>query len=232
MSTGQRTMDHRNSWVASKSKTKINDGGVMQLSGITMPGYRVYEYLLVLNPHEELRNRITQVKNEFYDTYKASTSIGGKPHVALVNFLQYELMEERLVNRLKTIAMGYYPVKVELKDFGSFPSHTIYINVISKIPIQALVKEIRSQAQRLMKLNDDNKPHFIMEPHIPIARKLLPWQYEKGWLEYSNKHFTGRFIADGMLLLKRPIDEMRYQVVEKFQFQNLPVSTRQGQLFM
>jgi 2'-5' RNA ligase len=209
----------------------------MQLSGITMPGYRVYEYLLVLNPHEELRNRINQVKKEFYEAYKASTSIGGKPHVALVNFLQYELMEERLVNRLKTVAMGYYPMKVELKDFASFPSHTIYINVISKIPIQTLIKEIRGQAQRLMKLNDDNKPHFIMEPHVPIARKLLPWQYEKGWLEYSHKHFTGRFIADGMLLLKRPVDEsesyrMKYQVVERFQFQNLPVVTKQGELFL
>ena len=32
----------------------------MQLTGLTMPGYRVYEYLLVLDPHEELRNRIVQ----------------------------------------------------------------------------------------------------------------------------------------------------------------------------
>ena len=209
-----------------------NNGGVMQLSGITMPGYRVYEYLLVLNPHEELRNRIMQVKKEFFEVYKVSTANGGKPHVALVNFLQYEMMEERLVNRLKTIGMGYYPIKVELKDFGSFPSHTIYINITSKVPIQNLVKEIRSQAQRLMKLNEENKPHFIMEPHINVARKLLPWQYEKGWLEYSHKHFTGRFIADGMLLLKRPIGEMKYQIVEKFQFQNLPVVTKQGDLFM
>jgi len=205
--------------------------GYMQLSGMTMPGYRVYEYLLVLNPHEELRNRILQVRKEFYEVYKAPKAIGGKPHVALVNFIQYEMMEERLVNRLRTIAMGYYPIKLELKDFGSFPSHTIYIYVTSKMPVQTLVKEIRSQAQRLMKLNDDNKPHFIMEPHIAIARKLLPWQYEKGWSEYSNKHFTGRFIADGMLLLKRPVGEMKYQIVERSQFQNLPVVTKQGELF-
>jgi len=209
----------------------------MQLSGITMPGYRVYEYLVVLDPHEELRNRIVQVKKDFFEVYKASTAIGGKPHVTLVNFLQYELMEERLVNRLKTIAMGYYPIKVELKDYGSFPSHTIYINVTSKLPVQNLVKEIRAQSQRLMKLNDDNKPHFIMEPYIVIARKLLPWQYEKGWLEYSSKHFTGRFIADSMLLLKRPAGEadgprMKFQVVERFQFQNLPVVTKQGELFV
>jgi 2'-5' RNA ligase len=145
--------------------------------------------------------------------------------------MQYEMMEERLLSRLQVVSMGYPPFKVELKDYGSFPSHTIYINITSKVPVQGLIKEVRTQAQRLMKLNDDNKPHFIMEPHLTIARKLLPWQFEKGWLEYSNKHFTGRFIADAMFLLKRPAGEMRYQVVRRFEFQNLPVTTRQGELF-
>src|SRR5688572_14328455 len=193
----------------------------------TIPGYRVFEYLLVLNPHQELRGKISQVKKEFYETYKAQTAVSGKPYVGLVSFSHYELMEERITSRLKTIAMGYHPIKVELKDFGSFPSHTIYINVISKVPIQGLVKEIRSEAQRLMKLSEENKPHFIMEPHITIARKLLPWQYEKGWLEYSNKHFTGRFIADAMLLLKRPTGEKAWQIRERFEFMNLPVTVKQ-----
>ncbi len=200
----------------------------------TIPGYRVYEYLLVLNPHEELRNKITAIKAEFYNTYQAEPSrkhSGGKPHLTLVNFLQYGLMEDRIVNRLKMIAMGYHPVKIELKDYGSFPSHTIYINVTSKVPIQNLVKQIRAEAQRLMKLNEDNKPHFIMEPHMTIARRLLPWQYEKGWLEYSHKHFTGKFIADSMLLLKRPVFELKYEIVQRFEFQNLPVNTTQGELF-
>jgi len=208
----------------------------MQLSGMTMPGYRVYEYLLVLDPHEELRNRVIQLKKDFFSAYKSSAApknfSGGRPHVTLVNFLQYEMREERLMSRLRTIAMGFYPIKVELKDFGSFPTHTIFINVTSKLPVQTLVKRIRSEAQRLMSLNEDNKPHFILEPHIPIASRLVPWQYERGWLEYSQKHFTGRFIADGMILLKRPLDEIQYQVVERFQFQNLPVVTRQGDLFV
>jgi 2'-5' RNA ligase len=197
----------------------------------TIPGYRVYEYLLVLNPHEELWNKILKVKEEFAENNQSDHAKRGKPHITLVNFVQYNMMEERIINRLKTIAMGYPPFKVELKDFESFPSHTIYINVVSKIPIQKLVKEIRSEGQRLMKLNDDNKPHFIMEPHLTIARKLQPWQYEKGWLEYSNKHFTGRFIADGMLLLKRPVGELKYQIVQRFFFENLPVTTKQAELF-
>jgi 2'-5' RNA ligase len=196
-----------------------------------IPGYRVYEYLLVLNPHEELRHKIVAVKEAFFNSYQAETAKWGKPHLTLVNFLQYELMEERIINRLKMIAMGYHPIKIELKDYGSFPAHTIYINVTSKLPIQSLVKQIRTEAQRLMKLNDDNKPHFIMEPHMTIARRLLPWQYEKGWLESSHKHFTGRFIADAMLLLKRPVGELKYEIAQRFEFQNLPVNTTQGELF-
>ena len=199
---------------------------------VSIPGYRINEYLLVLNPHEDLRNKIMEVKKTFYDKYKAENARLGKPHITLINFLQYEMMEERILNRLNVVAMGYHPIKVELKDYGSFPSHTIYINITSKLPIQGLVKTIRSETQRLMKFDDDNKPHFIMEPHITIARRLKPWQYEQGWLEYSHKHFTGRFIADAMLLLKRPHGEMKYEIVKRFEFQNLPVTTKQGDLFM
>ncbi len=203
----------------------------MKLTGTSMPGYRVYEYLLVLEPHEDLRNRVIALRDNFKKTYHNTAGLP-RPHITLVNFLQYEMMEERLVNRLRAVAMGFMPVKIELKDFGSFPSHTIYINVTSKVPVQTLVKDIRTQAQRLMQLNEENKPHFMPEPVIPVARRLLPWQYEKGWLEYSQKHFSGRFIADRMLLVKRQLEDSHYQVVENFTFQNLPVTTRQGQLFM
>lgn len=202
-----------------------------QIPGPLLPGYRIYEYLLVLSPHEELRNKIIDVKKEFYEKYKAETARWSKPHVTLVNYVQYEMLEERTINHLKTIAMGYHPIKIELKDYGSFPSHTIYINITSKVPIQGLVKTIRTQTQKLMKLNDDNKPHFILEPNLTIARKLLPWQYEQGWLEYSHRHFTGRFIATAMLLLKRPVGEFKYEIARRFEFENLPVATKQGELF-
>jgi 2'-5' RNA ligase len=127
--------------------------------------------------------------------------------------------------------MGYPPFKVELKDFGSFPTHSIYIQVTSKVPIQHLVRAIRSESQRLMKLDEEHKPLFIMEPHLTIARKLKPWQYEKGWLEYSNRHFTGKFIASEMTLLKKEEGETRFRIVERLNFQNLPVLTKQGELF-
>jgi 2'-5' RNA ligase len=203
----------------------------MKLNGTPMPGYRVYEYLLVLNPHEELRQRIMKTKMEFCEKYHVPSGTGSKPYIALVNFLQAAMMEERIVSRLRTITMAHHPFKVELKDFGSFPSHTVFINVTSKLPIQALVKQIRSGSQRLLKLNKENKPYFMGEPHLTIARKLQPGQYEKGWMEYQTRHFTGRFIADSLLLLKRPAGEKGWQIRERFEFMNLPVATRQGELF-
>ncbi len=198
---------------------------------IQIPGYNYNEYLLILNPHEELRNKIVQVKKDFHEKYAAPGALWGKPHIALVNFLQFEMMEERILSRLKTIAMGYTPFKVELKNFGSYPSHTIFINIESKQQVQNLVKELKA-AQPLLKLNKENKPHFLDNPSITIAGKLLPWQYEKGWLEYSHKHFTGRFIADSVLLLKRRVGDKPYKIVQRFEFMNLPVSTKQGALFM
>lgn len=198
---------------------------------VQIPGYRYNEYLLVLNPHEELKNKIMLIKNGFAEKFKAVFAKFWPPHISLVNFVHFEMMEDRILNRLKTIAMGYYPFKVELRDFGNFPSHTIFINVESQLQIKNLVTELKT-GQHLMTLNKDFKAHFMDTPYITVASRLLPWQYEKAWPEYSKLQFSGRFIADSMLLIKRRVGEKKYQVVERFEFMNLPVSTKQGQLFM
>jgi 2'-5' RNA ligase len=201
----------------------------MKTDILSLPGYRMCEYLLVLQPHEELRNKIASIKKEFAQKFEAPSAEWGKPNIALVKFSQLQMMEERIANRLKMVAMAMPAFKVELRDFGSFPTHTIYINVETKVAIQMLVKHLKT-AQSLMKTKEV-KPHFIENFYLTIARQLLPWQYEKAWLEYSHKHFTGRFIAGSMLLLRRPEGLKGYQALEKFEFMNMPVVTTQGALF-
>ena len=36
----------------------------------TIPGYRVYEYLLVLRPHEDLSGRIIKIKEGFAEKFR------------------------------------------------------------------------------------------------------------------------------------------------------------------
>lgn len=196
----------------------------------SIPGYRINEYMIVLTPPEELRKKISEVKKEFAETYKTRFSAAGKSHIMLAAFTQYEMLEERLVNRLNIVGMGSRPFKVELKDYHSLPSHSIYINVTTREPVRALVRELKV-FQQLMKLNKDTKPYFPDDAQILIARKLLPWQYEKGWLEFSHRQFTGRFIADSMLVLKRSQGDKAWQILRRLEFKNLPVTIRQGELF-
>jgi 2'-5' RNA ligase len=196
----------------------------------SLPGYRFNEYMLVLSPHEELRKKIVQVKKDFAEAFKCPQATWSKPHMMLARFTQYEMMEERILNRMKSIAMGFYPVKIELKDFGSYPSHSIFINVVSREPVRDLIREIR-EVQRLLKPDPEHKPYFTDDPHILISNKLVPWQYENAWKEYTHRHFTGRFIAESMLLIKRRSGEKAWQIVERLSFQNLPVAVRQGDLF-
>jgi len=196
-----------------------------------VPGYAVNDYMLVLAPHEELRNKILKLKEEFGEKYKTGGLRYTRPHITLVSFTTWAMMEEKIVQRLGVMALGFTPFKVELKDYSSYPTHSIFINVTTKIPVQALVKQVK-EFQRLLKMNRETKPHFLDDPHIPIARKLKPWQYDQGWLEFSHRQFTGRFIANHILLLKRKTGEKgAYQILKRFDFQDLPVLTKQGDLF-
>jgi 2'-5' RNA ligase len=197
---------------------------------LTSSGYLVNEYAIVLQPHEELSNTIMEEKKIFSEAYQCPEALYVKPRITLVHFKQHELMETHITRQVKNITATLTDFKVELKNFGSFPSHTIYINVVSKVQIMDIVKELKA-SQKLMKLDDENKPHFLTEPNISIARKLLPWQYEKSWLEYEHKHFHGRFTANYVLLLKRRERTTMWKTANNFDFKNEKKDILQGTLF-
>ena len=192
---------------------------------ITVGGkLNINEYLLIIQPHEDLYNKIMGIKKQFAEKYDCPTAMYSKPHITLVNFVQWEMQEKKFVSRLKNIFESATPFRVSINGFGSFPTHTIYANVQTKNDIVDLVKSTKS-AQSLLSFNVKNKAHFITEPHITIARKLLPWQYEKGWLEYSNTSFSASFMVNEAVLLKKHIDAKKYNIATSFFLLNKPSET-------
>ena len=189
------------------------------------------EYLLLIQPRKDLSDSIVDIKKYFYDKYKSEKAIRGKPQITLVNFVQYTTFEDRIRQKLRTISLSRAQFQVHLQDYGSFPSHTIFINILSRPFIQSLVKTIQTEAQGLLKLSAGNRPHFILEPYLTIARKLKPWQYEQGWLEFSNRNLSGKFIANNMVLLRRDLEGGKYEQVERFEFQDIPAIAKQATLF-
>lgn len=191
-------------------------------------GYPEAEYLLVIQPHADLYDKIMACKNEFAEKYNAAAAAFGKPHITLLRFKQVLMAEEKIIRHISAIAGACPPMKIELDNFGSFPTHTIYLNIKGKQPIRYVVRELKS-VQRLVKGSE--KPHFITEPHLTVARGLQPKQYEQAWKEYEHLPFSGMFIADHLLLLKRAPGMRSYQQAARFELLNKSTTATQGALF-
>lgn len=177
------------------------------------------EYLLIIQPSADVHEKIIQQKKLFAEKYDCPTAIHSKPHITLIKFMQWSMNENRIIHRFNNIIQTAKPFMVSLKNFSSFPTHTIYVNVETKNDIVSLVKSLRP-VQAFLKFDDEHKPHYITEPHITIARKLAPWQYEQGWLEYSNREFSAHFIVNNIVLLRRNESTKKYVVAATFSLLN------------
>lgn len=179
------------------------------------------EYLLVIQPDESVYQKIMAIKQSFAATYDCPSALYSKPNITLINFLQWNMLEKKVIPMLQRLTATVAPFSVRIEKFGSFPTHTIYAAVQTKNDIVQLVKTLKP-AQSLLTPNKENKPHFITEPHLTIARKLLPWQFEKAWQEYSNIPFSAGFMVHQVVLLKRKIGTKKYQVAASFPLLNKP----------
>jgi hypothetical protein len=201
----------------------------MEAMELHMPGYRINEYRLVIPISTALQDRIQHLRKELYEKNKLSFPFQLKPSLTVATFHAYAHVEERLTDRLQQIALGLNPFKVEMQNFSAYPTHTIYIDVPTRQPFHEVVRELKA-IRSLIKV-PEHEPHFIKEPHLLIAHKLKPFQFNKMWMECEHKQFTGRCIADNLLLLKKSHISNRYEVVKSMEFMSLPVLVRQGELF-
>ena len=190
----------------------------------------INEYLLVIQPNEDVCEKIMTLKQHFSTNYQCPQALHLKPQISLLKFCHYELSESRFVNRFRNIAMVNAPFKITLNDFGSYPSHTIYVHIQTTNQLTELSKELK-QVQAFIKPDKQHKPHYITEPIISIAHKLLPWQYERGWLELSNTHFNASFTVNELLLLKRKEGTNGYKLLERLPLLNNIKRLEQASMF-
>ena len=195
-----------------------------------LPAFPQAEYMLVLSPDAHLQERIGRARQVLSEKIGTRPS-ARKAHVLLARWQAWDMMEERLLQRLHVLSMEQYPFQVQMEGFGGFPSHTVYIQVPTREPILRLVAGIRKN-KRLMRSADGADPYFISEPHLPLARGLNPGQYEQAMQTLGHRPFKASFVADAMLLLKRRAGSPAYQIVARFAFEHLAVTARQASLFI
>lgn len=194
-----------------------------------LPDYRINEYRLVIPLADALQEKIHRLRTTLHERHKVKLPFELKPSLTILKCHAFEKIEPRLLERLQQVAMGCNPFKVELQDFSAYPSHTIYVDVRTRSPFHELVKDLK-KAKWLMNI-PQHEPHFIPEPHLIIAQRLKPMEFIRMWMECEHTPFSGRFVADAMLLLRRSPISKRYEVVRRMEFMSLPQDIKQGELF-
>lgn len=194
-----------------------------------MPGYRINEYRLVVPLPEALQEKMHHFRVSLYERHGVKFPFDLKPGLTILKCHAFEKIEAKLIDRMQQITMSFRPFKVEIQDFAAYPSHTIYADVLTKAPFNELVKNLK-KAKWLMNI-PDHEPYFITEPHLIVAQKLKPKEFTRMWIDCEHRKFTGRFVADALLLIKRSTISKRYEVVRRMEFMSLPMDVKQGELF-
>lgn len=192
-------------------------------------GLKPVSYMLVINVSEDVKEKILNVKKEFAEKFKADYYKYATPQIYVSTFLQYEMEEKKIINRITQIAKQIQPMQIVFEGYQSHPSHSIFINVKTKTEIRELSTALKNMRDAIT-INKWNKPWFVDEPEIAIAKKLLPYQYEKGWLEMQHQHFSGSFIAYEMVLLKK-VNDKNFKAVYSFMFEGKKTIPTQAALF-
>ncbi|MBX9732505.1 MAG: 2'-5' RNA ligase family protein [Chitinophagaceae bacterium] len=194
--------------------------------------YSLNQYILIIEPSAALKEGMAAYYTRFAENYEAAAHIRAHANISLVRFQQYEMMEVRIMAPLGRIIQSFNPIIIDIHGFGSFPTHTIFFNIATKNELIVLVKAIAS-IRGLLTPDKDHKAHFITDPYIVLANKLLPWQFEKGWLEMSHTPFSGRFVATEIKLLRKRASEQQYRVIKKIPLLHQKVMPAiQGHLFL
>lgn len=196
---------------------------------LLMPGYRIGEYRLIVPLSASLLERIAQMRCQLHQKYRLAVPFEVEPSLTILHCHAYEGTETNLKERIQQMAARVNAFPVALEDFAALASHTIYINIADRKPFQNLARELK--ALRSLISVPDHDPQFIADPQPFIAQDLKPFQFIRMWMDCEHMAFTGQFMADSMVLLKRSITHQRFEELERFCFATLPQGIKQGTLF-
>ena len=174
-----------------------------------------WEYLLVVQPDEEVNKKIIAEKEFFYDVFKEEMAIRTKPQITIAHFFAKEMMEETLIRWIQRICMLQKSFLVTLNNYSGFPAHAIYLRIQNPLPLQLFSNQLKM-------LNDflesNNCPAIFLEPapHLNIAQMLPENIYQKALLAYTEKSFHETFQVNKMMLYRQIPGNENSQLVNTF----------------
>jgi len=207
------------------------DGGynlkilIMQTKLLPQPAMRFVpaetcEYLLVINPPNDVYNLVKEEKEHFYEAYKQRIAVKTLPHITAANFLAREQMEDTIIRYIHRVVGAKTEFPLLLNNFSGFAPHTVFIRVHQHRPFKQLAAEL-AMIDDYVRGNGLPAASLVSYPHLIIANKLPENVYRQAMMDYSQKLFHASFMVNEMVLLRR---KSQYDACQKVNiFRLLPV---------
>lgn len=172
------------------------------------------EYLLVIYPYGELRDKLLDEQRQFSSDYglQATTIMSGgpagpapagnKPHITVAAFQAGEPMEDTLIRWIQRICNRHKSFDITLNNYSGFPPHTIYLRVQDPQPFRELMQQLRA-IDDFIRSSGCPPVNLISRPFLSIAGGLTEQVYNKAMPDYSRRDFHDTFHVGELVLLKR-----------------------------
>lgn len=186
-------------------------------------------FLVCLIPPVTIVEDIDVIRNEIAEQFNVLESLKRPAHITLYNpvKLTSKEQEDRFFNKLDEVVFAS-PFTQVLKNFSSFPPHTVFIDVEHSDGLLNLQAEIKKILKPLALLED--KDNFKFNPHLTVAFKdVKPTVYPLIMDEYKERKFKRSFEVNGFSVYKH-IDK-RWQPFKEYVFKNPQEKPRPLSLF-
>ena len=174
----------------------------------------VNEYRLIIDPPAAVKQKILALQEIIEAQNGGTVSKLQSPFIFLATFQQAEEEELQMTDALYSIALGFMPFKVHLKNFKPLDGNEVYIAIEDQRPLELLHTKLKT-AKNCMQ-----QERFNQLPRISLSRNLPPILFEQSWRLVEEKTFSATFIASAMLLLKKMPGFRSWQVLKHLEFQN------------
>lgn len=174
-----------------------------------------FEYMLVVQTGKELGKLILDTRSGFEEAYHLSCREREQPYIRLASFIAKEEMETTIEKWIRRICAAQSSFPVVLNNFSGFPTGKLFVRVQHHEPFRKFAAAL-SVIDDYIKSYGCPSAKIVSHPHITIAKKLPGDLYTKAMLDYAQRDFSGSFMVQEIVLLKRKKENGEFRKINLF----------------
>lgn len=164
--------------------------------------YELWEYLLIVQPCQEVSEKILGEKRSFENNYEQIEATNFNNYITIASFLAKEAMEQTFIRWMQNICNLQKCFTVTLNNYSGLPSSGLYLRIQDQEPFKKLANELKI-LDGFMQSNECPPLALVSSFQMSFVTGLSYYNFETAIKEYAQKTFHESFIVDKLVLMKR-----------------------------